>query len=33
MLTEVAPGHTVEDVLSKTTATVDVAPQVATVDA
>jgi 3-oxoacid CoA-transferase subunit B len=33
MLTEVAPGHTVEDVLSKTTATVDVAPQVATIDA
>jgi len=33
MLTEVAPGHTVEDVLSKTTAHVDVAPNVTTVDA
>ena len=33
MLTEVAPGHSVEDVLSKTTAKVDVAPKVATIDA
>ena len=31
-LTEVAPGHTVEDVLSKTTAHVDVAPSVTAVD-
>lgn len=33
MLTEVAPGHPVQDVLSKTTARVDVSSSVSTIDA